>query len=71
MILYDSNEFLREEPKVKIYKTIVQPILIYATETIPDTVNTRLVLETTGVKRLKKTETEKETSVSLRKKPYP
>ena len=43
-----SNKFLRTEAKVRIYKTMIRPILTYAAETRPDTSKTRQMLVGNG-----------------------
>lgn len=49
-----SNKFLKTEAKVRIYKTMIRPILTYAAETRPDTSKTRQMLETAEMKTLRR-----------------
>ena len=49
-----SNKFLRTETRVRIYKTMVRPILKYVAETRPDTAKTRQMLETAEMKTLRR-----------------
>ena len=48
------NKLLRIEPKVRIYKRGVRPILTYAAETRSDTAKTRQILETAEMKTLRR-----------------
>ena len=49
-----SNKYLRNEAKVRIYKSNVRPILTYAAETRTDTAKTRQLLEVTEMKALRR-----------------
>ena len=49
-----SNKLLRIDPNVRIYKSVVRPILTYAAETRSDTAKTRQILETTEMKTLRR-----------------
>ena len=49
-----SNKYLRNEAKVRIYKSIVHPILTYAAETRTDTAKTRQLLEVTEMNTLRR-----------------
>jgi hypothetical protein len=49
-----SNKYLRKEAKVRIYKSIVGPILTYAAETRTDTTKTTQMLEVTEMKTLRR-----------------
>ena len=49
-----SNKYLQTEAKVRIYKSIVRPILTYAAETRTDTAKTRQLLEVTEMKTLRR-----------------
>ena len=40
-----NNKHLRKEVKVRIYKSVVRPILTYAAETRPETAKTTQILE--------------------------
>lgn len=48
------NKYLHIEPKVRIYKTVVRPILTYAVEIRPETAKTKQMLDTTEMKTLRK-----------------
>ena len=48
------RRYLRTEAKVRVYKTIVRPILTYAAETRTDTAKTSQLLETTEMKTLRR-----------------
>jgi hypothetical protein len=49
-----SNKYLRNEAKVRIYKSIVRPILTYAAEIRTETTKTRHLLEVTEMKTLRR-----------------
>lgn len=49
-----SNQYLRTEAKVRVYKTVVRPILTYAAETRPNTAKTCQILEITEMKTLRR-----------------
>jgi hypothetical protein len=49
-----SNKYLRNEAKVRMYKSIVRPILTDAAETRTDTAKTMQILEVTEVKTLRR-----------------
>ena len=49
-----SNKYLRNEAKVRIYKSVVRPILTYAAETRTDTAKTMQILEVTEMKTLRR-----------------
>jgi hypothetical protein len=48
------NKYLRLEAKVRIYKSVVRPILTYYVETRADISKTKQLLETTEMNTLKK-----------------
>ena len=48
-----SNQYLRTEAKIRVYKTAVRPLLT-AAETRPDTAKTSQLLETTGMKTFRR-----------------
>jgi hypothetical protein len=41
-----QNKYLRQETKMRIYKSVIQPVLTYATKTHTDTSKTKQILET-------------------------
>jgi hypothetical protein len=41
------NKYLRQETKVRNYKSVLRPVLTYATETCADTSKTKQISETT------------------------
>ena len=49
-----SNQYLRTETKVRVYKTVVRPILTYAAEKRPDTAKTSQLLEMTEMQTLRR-----------------
>ena len=49
-----SNKYLRNEAKVRIYKSVVRPILTNAAETRTDTAKTMQILEVTEMKTLRR-----------------
>lgn len=49
-----SNKYLKTEPKVRIYKSVVRPVLTYAAETRSDTKKTARMLEVTEMKTLRR-----------------
>ena len=49
-----SNKYLRNEAKVRIYKSIVRPVLTYAAETRTDTAKTVQMSEVTEMKALRR-----------------
>lgn len=48
------NQFLQKETKVRIYKSVVRPIMTYTAETRPETAKTKKLLEVTEMKTLRK-----------------
>lgn len=48
------NKYLRQESKLRIYKSVVRPILSYSAETRSDSVKTRQQLETSEMRVLRK-----------------
>ena len=53
-VLHLKCKYLWNEAKVRIYKSIVRPILTYAAETRTDTAKTRQFLEVTEMKTLRR-----------------
>ena len=49
-----SNKYVRNEAKVRSYKSVVRPILTYAAETRTDTARTMQILEVTEMKTLRR-----------------
>ena len=49
-----SNKYLRNEAKVRIYKSVIRPILTYAAETRTDTSKTMQLLEVTEMQTLRR-----------------
>jgi len=48
------NKYLRQESKVRIYKSVIWPVLTHATETCTDTSKTK-IMETTEMNTLRMT----------------
>ena len=49
-----NNKHLRKEAKVRIYKSVVRPILTYAAETRPETAKTTQILEAAEMRTLRR-----------------
>lgn len=49
-----KNKYLRTNTKVRIYKTVVRPVMTYAAETRADTTKTRQLLEKTEMSTLRR-----------------
>ena len=49
-----DNKHLRKETKVRIYKSVVRPILTYTAETRPETAKTTQILEAAEMRTLRR-----------------
>ena len=49
-----NNKHLRKDAKVRIYKSVVRPILTYAAETRPETAKTTQILEAAEMRTLRR-----------------